>query len=70
MQSVGSAFDRLGEQGDALTLIEENTRQTKESVAIGGDLYTRIDELTTAILDITDQVKAEVVAGGGIQATH
>ena len=52
MQSVGSAFDRLGEQGDALTLIEENTRETKESVAVGGDLYTRIDELTTAILDI------------------
>lgn len=52
MQSVGSAFDRLGEQGNALTLIEENTRETKESVAIGGDLYTRIDELTTAILDI------------------
>ena len=52
MQSVGSAFEKLGENGDTLTLIEENTRETKESVAIGGDLYTRIDELTTAILDI------------------
>ena len=49
---MGSAFDRLGTQGDALTLIEENTRETKESVAIGGDLYSRIDELTTAITDI------------------
>ena len=49
---MGSAFDRLGTQGDALTLIEENTRETKESIAIGGDLYTRIDELTTAITDI------------------
>lgn len=52
MQSLGSAFDKLGNQGDALALIEENTRETKESVAIGGDLYSRIDELTTAITDI------------------
>ena len=52
MKSMGSAFDKIGGQGETLTLIEENTRETKESVAIGGDLYTRIDELTTAILDI------------------
>lgn len=52
MQSLGSAFDKIGGQGSQLKLIEENTRETKESVAIGGDLYTRIDELTTAIEDI------------------
>ena len=52
MQSLGSAFDKLGGQGTQLKLIEEHTRETKESVAIGGDLYTRIDELTTAIEDI------------------
>ena len=53
MQSLGSAFDKIGNQGNSLALIEENTRETKESVAIGGDLYTRIDELTTAITDIS-----------------
>jgi hypothetical protein len=52
MQSLGSAFDKLGGQGAQLKLIEEHTRETKESVAIGGDLYSRIDELTTAITDI------------------
>ena len=41
MQSMGSAFDRLGGQGDALKLIEENTRETKENLAVGGDLYSR-----------------------------
>ena len=54
MQSMGSAFDRLGNQNDTLTLIEENTRQTAEATAVGGDLYSRIDELTTAITDITE----------------
>ena len=54
MQSVGSAFDRLGNQNDSLAQIEENTRQTAEATAIGGDLYSRIDELTTAITDITE----------------
>lgn len=52
MTSLGSAFDKIGGQSDTLDLIEENTRETKESVAIGGDLYSRIDELTTAITDI------------------
>ena len=54
MQSMGSAFDRLGGQGASLTAIEENTRETKENLAIGGDLYSRIDELVTAITDIKD----------------
>jgi hypothetical protein len=52
MQSLGSAFDKIGNQNSSLALIEENTRETKESIAIGGDLYSRIDELTTAITDI------------------
>ena len=54
MQSMGSAFDRLGGQGDALKLIEENTRETKENLAVGGDLYSRIDELVTTITNIQD----------------
>lgn len=54
MQSMGSAFDRLGNQNDTLTLIEANTRQTAEATAVGGDLYSRIDELTTAITDIAE----------------
>jgi hypothetical protein len=54
MQSMGSAFDRLGGQGASLTAIEENTRETKENLAIGGDLYSRIDELVTAITDIQE----------------
>ena len=47
-----SAFERMGQQGDILSSIEENTRATSESVAVGGDLYSRIDALTTAIEDI------------------
>jgi len=54
MQSMGSAFDRLGGQGASLSAIEENTRETKENLAIGGDLYSRIDELVTAITDIQE----------------
>ncbi len=50
MKSMGSAFDRMGQGNDTLGLIEQNTA----SVAIGGDLYTRIDELVTAIVDIKD----------------
>ena len=61
MQSMGSAFDRLGNQNDTLTLIEANTRQTAEATAVGGDLYSRIDELTTAITDI-----AEGKSGSGV----
>ena len=55
-----NAFDRLGNQGDVLSSIEENTRETKEAVAVGGDLYSRIDELVTAITDIQ-----EGKSGGG-----
>lgn len=54
MKSFGSAFDRMGNQGEVLATIEENTRGTKESVSVGGALYDRIDALTTAIEDINE----------------
>lgn len=54
MKSVTNAFSRLGEQNDVLSDISENTKATSESVAIGGDLYERVNELTTAITDLRD----------------
>ena len=54
MKSFGSAFDRMGNQGEVLASIEENTKETKESVSVGGALYDRIDALTTAIEDINE----------------
>ena len=50
----------MAENKDVLVDIEENTRETKEAVAVGGDLYSRIDELVTAITDIQ-----EGKSGGG-----
>lgn len=47
-----NAFDRMGSQGDKLTLIEEHTRGTKEAVAVGGDLYSRIDHMAKALDEI------------------
>ena len=49
-----NAFDRLGNQGDVLGNIEENTRSSSESVAIGGDLYEKVNELTEAITKIQE----------------
>lgn len=45
-----SAFDRLGNQTDVLTNIEQNTA----SMAVGGALYDRIDTLVTAITEIKE----------------
>ena len=45
MKSISGAFDRLGGQTDELKTISENTA----SVALGGDMYERIDTLTTTV---------------------
>ena len=47
-----NAFDKLGSQGDVLAQIEENTASTKESVAVGGDLYEKVDQLVQEIKNI------------------
>ena len=44
----------MGQQGDQLALIEEHTRIGATSVAIGGDLYTKLEELVTSITDIQE----------------
>ena len=59
-----NAFDRLGNQGDVLGNIEENTRSSSESVAVGGDLYEKVNELTTAITEMKD---GKVSGGMGIK---
>lgn len=59
-----NAFDRLGNQGDLLGSIEENTRSSSESVAVGGDLYEKVNELTTAITEMKD---GKVSGGMGIK---
>jgi len=65
-----NAFDRMGSQGSQLTLIEEHTRGTKESVAVGGALYEKLNELTTAIVDIKEGGKGGVkgALGGAANA--
>ena len=50
MKSISGAFDRLGNQTDELQTISENTA----SVALGGDMYERIDTLTTTVTDIAE----------------
>ena len=47
-----NAFDKLGSQGNVLAQIEENTAATKESVAVGGDLYEKVDQLVQEIKNI------------------
>ena len=49
-----SAFEKLGGLGDPINNIEENTRSSAESVAIGGDLYEKVNELTEAITKIQE----------------
>ena len=49
-----SAFEKIGGLGDPIQNIEENTRSSAESVAVGGDLYERVNELTTAITNIQE----------------
>ena len=59
-----NAFDRLGNQGTVLGNIEENTRSSSEAVAVGGDLYEKVNELTTAITDMKD---GKVSGGMGVK---
>lgn len=42
---LDSAFQKLGNIGDPLQNIDENTRSTSESLMAGGDLYEKINEL-------------------------
>lgn len=48
-KTLMSAFDRLGSQGNILGEISDNTRETKEALTVGGDLYGRIDHLVKVI---------------------
>ena len=63
MQSLGSAFDKIGNQGNALGEVAENTRESANALAVGGDLYEKINELTEAVTDIQEGKGG----GGGLQ---
>lgn len=52
-----NAFDKIGNQGSVLKEIQENTKVTSESVSVGGSLYSRIDNLVTAIEELTGVAK-------------
>lgn len=58
-----NAFDKIGSQGSVLKEIQENTKVTAASVSVGGDLYTRIDNLVTAIEDLTGAAKGATKGG-------
>jgi len=49
-----NAFSRLGNQGDVLGQVAENTRESADSVAVGGDLYEKVNELTKAVSAIQE----------------
>lgn len=48
-KTLMSAFDRLGQQGNLLGEIADNTSKTSETLSVGGDLYGRIDHLVKVI---------------------
>jgi len=52
-----NAFDKIGGQGAVLKEIQENTKVTAVSVSVGGSLYSRIDNLVTAIEELTGVAK-------------
>lgn len=54
MKSLSGAFDKLGDQGSLLGQIAVNTENTAVSLAVGGDFYTRMDDMATALEDIRD----------------
>ena len=54
MQSLGSAFDKLGGHEKILGQVAENTRESADAVAVGGDLYEKINELTEAVTSIQE----------------
>ena len=49
-----NAFSRMGNQGDVLGQVAENTRESADAVAVGGDLYEKINELTEAVTAISE----------------
>ena len=49
-----NAFSRLGNQGDVLGQVAENTRESADAVAVGGDLYEKVNELTKAVTAIQE----------------
>lgn len=49
-----NAFDKIGNQGNVLGEVAENTRESANALAVGGDLYEKINELTEAVTDIQE----------------
>lgn len=49
LKFLQSAFDRLGQDGDKLEQIAENTAVTAEAVVAGGELFDRIDRMMVAL---------------------
>ena len=64
LKFLQSAFDRLGQDGDKLEQIAENTAVTAEAVVAGGELFDRIDRMMVALEKIETSTKA---GQGGIQ---
>lgn len=58
-----NAFDKIGSQSKVLEEIGQNTKVTAASVSVGGDLYTRIDNLVTAIEGLTGAAKGATKSG-------
>jgi hypothetical protein len=58
-----NAFDKIGNQGNVLGEVAENTRESADAIAVGGDLYEKINELTEAVTDIQEGKGG----GGGLQ---
>lgn len=58
-----NAFSKLGNQGDVLGQVAENTRESADAIAVGGDLYEKINELTEAVTSIQEGKGG----GGGLQ---
>lgn len=46
---LASAFERMGASNKSIEQVAINTGQTAASVSVGGDLYTKIDELCKAL---------------------
>lgn len=61
---IQNAFDRLGQDGDVLQQIQQNTQVTAEAVVQGGELFDRIDRMVVALEKIETATKA---GQGGIQ---
>jgi hypothetical protein len=60
-----NAFDKIGSQSKVLEEIGKNTKVTATSVSVGGDLYTRIDNLVTAIEGLTGIASGKSKKSGG-----